>query len=49
MLDKAKGTFFLQNPIAYSERPSGNNQSQCTMQSTQYFVQDKLIKIEEVT
>ena len=37
MVDKAKRTIFLQNPIAYSERPSGNNQSQCTMQSTQYF------------
>ena len=49
MLDKAKRTIFLQYPIAYSERPSANKQSQCTMQSTQYFVQDKLIKIEEVT
>ena len=47
MLEKANRTGHFS---AKSKKiPSGNNQSQCTMQSTQYFVQDKVIKIEEVT
>lgn len=48
MLDKVKRTIFLQNPIAYSERPSGNNQSQCTIKALSILYKTNSSKLKRL-
>ena len=48
MLDKVKRTIFLQTPIAYSERPSGNNQSQCTIKALSILYKTNSSKLKRL-